>query len=321
MRTESTRNCCASSLPSVGRGHARHSTVVLATRVTLARGATADCTSSRSTASASGSTRSRARCSRRVSSQRLDRGGRRRRRDLEPDDLREGARRPATGTTSSSARSSSAPTTRSEVFFALAVEDIKRACDLLRPVWERTDGVDGFVSLEVDPDLAYEREATFEQAKLLHELVDATEPLREDPRDRARASARSRTRSPRPLDQRHAHLLARAPRGGRRGVRPRARAARRGRRRPDARRVGRELLRLARRHRGRPPARRGRPRGSAGAARGRQREARVPALPRDLLRARAGRRSPPRVRGRSAACGRRPRRRTRRTATSSTSRS
>ena len=52
-----------------------------------------------------------------------------------------------------------------EVFFALAVEDIKRACDLLRPVWERTDGVDGFVSLEVDPDLAYERDATFEQAK------------------------------------------------------------------------------------------------------------------------------------------------------------
>jgi transaldolase len=59
-----------------------------------------------------------------------------------------------------------------EVFFALAVEDIKRACDLLRPVWERTEGVDGFVSLEVDPDLAYERDATFEQAKLLTELVD-----------------------------------------------------------------------------------------------------------------------------------------------------
>ena len=59
-----------------------------------------------------------------------------------------------------------------EVFFALAVEDIKRACDLLRPVWERTAGVDGFVSLEVDPDLAYERDATFAQAKLLTGLVD-----------------------------------------------------------------------------------------------------------------------------------------------------
>ena len=59
-----------------------------------------------------------------------------------------------------------------DVFFALAVEDVKRACDLLRSVWVRTDGVDGFVSLEVDPDLAYERDATFEQAKLLTELVD-----------------------------------------------------------------------------------------------------------------------------------------------------
>ena len=59
-----------------------------------------------------------------------------------------------------------------EVFFALAVEDIKRACDLLRPVWERTNGVDGFVSIEVDPDLAYERDATFDQATLLHALVD-----------------------------------------------------------------------------------------------------------------------------------------------------
>jgi transaldolase len=59
-----------------------------------------------------------------------------------------------------------------DIFFALAVEDIKRACDLLRPTWERTDGIDGFVSIEVDPDLAYERDETFEQAKELHERVD-----------------------------------------------------------------------------------------------------------------------------------------------------
>jgi transaldolase len=59
-----------------------------------------------------------------------------------------------------------------EVFFALAIEDIKRACDLLRPVWDRTGGVDGFVSLEVDPDLAYEQDETIAQAKRFHELVD-----------------------------------------------------------------------------------------------------------------------------------------------------
>jgi transaldolase len=59
-----------------------------------------------------------------------------------------------------------------EVFIRLAVEDIKDACDLLRPVWEQTDGVDGRVSLEVDPDLAYDRDAQREQALRFHGLVD-----------------------------------------------------------------------------------------------------------------------------------------------------
>jgi transaldolase len=59
-----------------------------------------------------------------------------------------------------------------KIFFALAVEDIKAACDLLRPVWESTAGIDGYVSIEVDPGLAYDRDATFEQALELHELVD-----------------------------------------------------------------------------------------------------------------------------------------------------
>ncbi len=59
-----------------------------------------------------------------------------------------------------------------EVFLELAVEDVQRACDLLRPVWEGTDGVDGYVSIEVDPRLAYDRDASFEEAMHLHELVD-----------------------------------------------------------------------------------------------------------------------------------------------------
>jgi len=61
---------------------------------------------------------------------------------------------------------------RKEAFFSLAVDDIRAACDLLLPVWTRTDGVDGRVSIEVDPDLAYDRDATFEQATTLHALVD-----------------------------------------------------------------------------------------------------------------------------------------------------
>ncbi len=59
-----------------------------------------------------------------------------------------------------------------EIFVALEVEDIKRACDVLHPAWERTSGIDGYVSIEVDPTLAYDREATFAEAKRLHDLVD-----------------------------------------------------------------------------------------------------------------------------------------------------
>jgi transaldolase len=59
-----------------------------------------------------------------------------------------------------------------DVFVALAAQDVRRACDLLRSLWERSGGSDGFVSLEVDPGLAYARAPTFEEAKRLHELVD-----------------------------------------------------------------------------------------------------------------------------------------------------
>ena len=59
-----------------------------------------------------------------------------------------------------------------EIFLRLAMEDIRRACDLLRPVWDGGDGQDGYVSLEVDPTLAYDREATWEQAMRLHEEVE-----------------------------------------------------------------------------------------------------------------------------------------------------
>ena len=54
------------------------------------------------------------------------------------------------------------------VFLALAMRDVGNACDLLRPVWERTDGRDGYVSIEVDPNLADETDATVEEATQLH---------------------------------------------------------------------------------------------------------------------------------------------------------
>jgi transaldolase len=59
-----------------------------------------------------------------------------------------------------------------EIFFRLAEDDIRAACEVLRPIWDDTGGDDGYVSLEVDPRLAYDTLATFEQAMRLHEEVD-----------------------------------------------------------------------------------------------------------------------------------------------------
>jgi len=54
-----------------------------------------------------------------------------------------------------------------ELFFELALEDIRRAADLLRPTYEASDGRDGFVSFECTPDLADDAAATIEQAEQL----------------------------------------------------------------------------------------------------------------------------------------------------------
>src|SRR5262245_54596438 len=55
-----------------------------------------------------------------------------------------------------------------ELFFELALEDLTQAADLFRPIWDRTDGVDGWVSLEVSPLLAYDTASTLAAAKSLH---------------------------------------------------------------------------------------------------------------------------------------------------------
>src|SRR5215208_4156616 len=59
-----------------------------------------------------------------------------------------------------------------EIFFRLALEDIRDACDVLRPVWDEGKGQDGYVSMEVDPDLAFDTEATFDQARWIATEVD-----------------------------------------------------------------------------------------------------------------------------------------------------
>ncbi len=74
-----------------------------------------------------------------------------------------------------------------ELFIALAQEDIRDACDLLLPIWERTNGIDGYVSLEVDPTLAYDRRRDLRAGEALPRGGRPAEPLRQDPGHGARA--------------------------------------------------------------------------------------------------------------------------------------
>jgi transaldolase len=57
-------------------------------------------------------------------------------------------------------------------FWALAEQDISEACDLFRPVWDRGRGRDGYVSLEVDPRLAFDTLASYREAMRLHEALE-----------------------------------------------------------------------------------------------------------------------------------------------------
>ncbi len=59
-----------------------------------------------------------------------------------------------------------------EIFLRLAFDDIREACDLMSTVWDRTEGQDGYVSLEVEPALAHDTKATVEQAQRFHDAID-----------------------------------------------------------------------------------------------------------------------------------------------------
>ena len=65
-----------------------------------------------------------------------------------------------------------AGTSTREIYQALAISDIQSGCDVLRPVYDETDGYDGYVSFEVDPDLAFDTGKTIEQAREYWQRVD-----------------------------------------------------------------------------------------------------------------------------------------------------
>jgi len=59
-----------------------------------------------------------------------------------------------------------------EIYRQIAVRDVQLGSEVLRAVWDRTDHADGFVSLEVSPDMAHDTEKTLEEARMYSERVD-----------------------------------------------------------------------------------------------------------------------------------------------------
>lgn len=60
----------------------------------------------------------------------------------------------------------------SEIYEALVIQDIRTVADLLRPIYDRTNGLDGYVSLEVSPELAHNTEGTLNEARRFWKMVE-----------------------------------------------------------------------------------------------------------------------------------------------------
>src|SRR5579884_2827342 len=59
-----------------------------------------------------------------------------------------------------------------EIYEALVIRDIQTVADLLRPIYDRTEGKDGYVSLEVSPELAHDTQGTIKEAARFWKMVD-----------------------------------------------------------------------------------------------------------------------------------------------------
>jgi transaldolase len=59
-----------------------------------------------------------------------------------------------------------------DAYLQIAIEDVQAACDVMRPVYDETDHYDGYVSIEVEPSVAHDTDATLKQARELWESVD-----------------------------------------------------------------------------------------------------------------------------------------------------
>ena len=204
-----------------------------------------------------------------------------------------------------------------EIFLALAKQDVQDACDLLRPVWDEGERPRRLGLARGRPDARLRPRGDLRAGDPLPRRGRPAEPVRQDPGDAARARRDRGLHREGQADQRHADLLARPLRGCRRGVHQGARAARRSGRRPDARshpsRASSSRASTPRPTAGSTRSAARRP--AEGEARDRQRQARLPPLAGDVRRPALGVPRRRRARRRSAASGRPPRRRTPSTAT------
>src|SRR5919107_5057595 len=72
-----------------------------------------------------------------------------------------------------------------KIFMALALQDIRDACDVLMPAYEKSGGADGYVSMEVLPGLAYDTQGTFDQARWIAKEVERPNLMVKIPATRA----------------------------------------------------------------------------------------------------------------------------------------
>ncbi len=179
-----------------------------------------------------------------------------------------------------------------EALRALTTFDVRWACDVLRPVYDATGGVDGRVSIEVDPRLAYDTAATIAEARALWWLVDRPNLFIKIPAARQGYADHPGLPGRGNQHQHHADLLPGALRRGHGRLPRRHGRGPASRPRPVLDRVSRVLLRVTGGHRGRLPAGQDRDQRSGRAARtrgDRERPSRLPALREGVRHATLGR--------------------------------
>jgi len=94
-----------------------------------------------------------------------------------------------------------------DAYWDLVLDDIAEALGVLRVTFDASAGTDGFVSIEVAPELVRDTEATIAAARRLHERIASAEPVRQDPGHRRRCAGHRGDDRGRAEHQHHADLF------------------------------------------------------------------------------------------------------------------